>query len=41
MFCPTCYLGGGGSFRESLMPLLTAVGVAIFTSVIMIVSILK
>ncbi|KAG2237918.1 hypothetical protein INT48_002223, partial [Thamnidium elegans] len=41
MFCPTCYLGGGSSFRESFLPLLTAVGVAIFTSAVMIISILN
>ncbi|KAI8085907.1 uncharacterized protein B0P05DRAFT_602912 [Gilbertella persicaria] len=41
MFCPTCYLGSGSSFRESLMPILTAFGVAMLTSAIMIASILK
>lgn len=41
MFCPTCYLGGGGSFRESFLPLITALGVAALTSVVMLVGILK
>lgn len=41
MFCPTCYLGAGSSFRESFLPLLTAIGVAIFTSAVMIISILN
>lgn len=41
MFCPTCYLGGGSSFRESFLPLLTAIGVAVFTSAVMIISILN
>ncbi|KAI8376829.1 hypothetical protein BD560DRAFT_63621 [Blakeslea trispora] len=41
MFCPTCYLGAGSSFRESLIPLLTTFGVALLTTTMMIVSILK
>ncbi|KAI7902787.1 uncharacterized protein BX663DRAFT_561377 [Cokeromyces recurvatus] len=41
MFCPTCYLGGAGSFHESLMPLMTALSVAILTSIIMLISILR
>ncbi|KAK4515939.1 uncharacterized protein ATC70_010899 [Mucor velutinosus] len=41
MFCPTCYLGGGGSFRESFLPLITAFGVATLTSIVMLVGILK
>jgi hypothetical protein len=41
MFCPTCYLGAGASFRESFVPLMTAFGVALLTSVIMVINILK
>ncbi|KAI9485513.1 MAG: hypothetical protein EXX96DRAFT_545365 [Benjaminiella poitrasii] len=41
MFCPTCYLGGAGSFRESLLPIMTALGVAILTSIFILVSIFK
>ncbi|KAI8336396.1 hypothetical protein EDC96DRAFT_469462 [Choanephora cucurbitarum] len=41
MFCPTCYLGAGASFRESLLPLLTTFGIALLTTIIMMLSILK
>ncbi|KAI8640050.1 hypothetical protein BD408DRAFT_476871 [Parasitella parasitica] len=41
MFCPTCYLGAGGSFRESFLPLITAFGVAAVTSVVMLIGILN
>ncbi|KAI8987379.1 hypothetical protein BDF20DRAFT_849877 [Mycotypha africana] len=41
MFCPTCYLGGSRSFHESFMPLITAVGVAVITSIVILVSALK
>ncbi|KAG1469797.1 hypothetical protein G6F56_003049 [Rhizopus delemar] len=40
MFCPTCYLGSGGSIRESMGPLLIAFGIATLTSIIMLSSLL-
>ncbi|KAI8379520.1 uncharacterized protein BYT42DRAFT_329864 [Radiomyces spectabilis] len=38
MFCPTCYLGGSSTLRETFLPLATAFGVAIFTSVVVLLS---
>ncbi|CEI86119.1 Putative Mannose-1-phosphate guanyltransferase [Rhizopus microsporus] len=40
MFCPTCYLGVGRSFHESMMPLLITFGISISTSIIILSSLL-
>jgi hypothetical protein len=40
MFCPTCYVGSGESVLSSIFSLITAFGVALFTSALFLVSLL-
>ncbi|CAO3597247.1 unnamed protein product [Absidia cylindrospora] len=41
MFCPTCYVGSGESLFSSMLPLLTAFGVALVTSALFLISLLQ
>ncbi|KAI8992202.1 hypothetical protein BDB01DRAFT_777469 [Pilobolus umbonatus] len=41
MFCPTCFLGTGQSFHESVVPFMIAFCIALVTSGVMLVSILN
>ncbi|KAI8089783.1 uncharacterized protein BX664DRAFT_365625 [Halteromyces radiatus] len=41
MFCPSCYVGSGESMISSMIPLITAFGVAMLTSIFILVSLLQ